>query len=181
MASVPIVASPYPDRVRLPFAFDPARLAGDLAEFEASDWTAHFVRQNYEGDWSALPLRAHASARHPIHMIYSPPGATEFVDTPLLARTPYFREVLAAFACPITCVRLMRLTPGSRIHEHNDNDLAAEQGWARIHVPVTTNPDVSFHLNGTAVAMVSGRGLGTSVSPTRIAPPMQAEATASIW
>jgi hypothetical protein len=146
----------FPDRVRLPLAFDPARLAADLAKLEESDWIAHFVKQNYEGDWSALPLRAHAGASHPIQMIYSPPGATEFVDTPLLARTPYFAEVIAAFECPVTCVRLMRLTPGSAIKEHRDHDLAAEEGWARIHVPVTSNPGVEFFVNGREVAMAPG-------------------------
>lgn len=146
----------FPDRVRLPLAFDPARLAADLAAFEGDDWIAHFVKQNYEGDWSALPLRAHAGATHPVMMIYSPPDATEFVDTPFLARTPYFAEVIAAFQCPVTCVRLMRLTPGSRIKEHRDHDLAAEEGWARIHVPVTTNAAVEFFVNREPVTMLPG-------------------------
>ena len=146
----------FPDRVRLPLAFDPARLAADLAAFDGDEWVAHFVRQNYEGDWSALPLRAQAGATHPIQMIYSPPGASDFVDTPFLARTPYFAEVIAAFECPVTCVRLMRLTPGSVILEHHDNDLAAEEGAARIHVPVVTNEGVEFLLNRRPVAMKPG-------------------------
>jgi hypothetical protein len=80
----------YRDRVRLPLAFDSVRLAADLVRLTDEAWIAHFVRQNYEGDWGALPLRAHAAARHRVQMIYSPPYATEFVDTPLLARTPIF-------------------------------------------------------------------------------------------
>lgn len=146
----------YPDRVRLPLAFDPARLSADLAVLEGDDWIAHFVRQNYEGDWSALPLRAQSGATHPIQMIYSPPGATDFTDTPFLARTPYFAEVIRAFQCPVTCVRLMRLTPGSIIKEHGDHDLEAEAGVARIHVPVVTNDGVEFMLNRTPVAMKPG-------------------------
>ena len=73
-----------------------------------------------------ITIRADARATHPIMMIYSPPGATEFTDTPFLARTPYFAEVIAAFRCPVTVVRLMRLTPGSEILEHHDHDLEAE-------------------------------------------------------
>ena len=146
----------FPDRVRLPMAFDPARLAADLAAFDGDEWVAHFVRQNYEGDWSALPLRAQVGATHPIQMIYSPPGVTDFADTPFLSRAPYFAEVIAAFACPVTCVRLKRLTPGSVIKEHHDNDLAAEEGVARIHVPVATNDRVEFLLNGTPVTMKPG-------------------------
>jgi len=30
----------------------------------------------------------------------------------------------------------MRLTPGSVIKEHHDNDLSFEQGLVRIHIPV---------------------------------------------
>ena len=156
MATLPEPRLAFPDRVRLPLAFDPVRLAADLAVFESDEWIAHFVTQNYEGDWSALPLRAQAGATHPIQMIYSPPGATEFVDTPFLARAPYFAEVIAAFQCPVTCVRLMRLTPGSAIKEHSDHDLAAEEGVARIHVPVLSNDGVEFHLNRVPVAMKPG-------------------------
>ena len=47
----------FPDRVRLPLAFDPDRLRADLARVEAgTTWVSHFVRQNYDGDWSAIAL-----------------------------------------------------------------------------------------------------------------------------
>lgn len=144
-----------PDRVRLPLSFDPERLRADLDAVNR-DWIDHLVKQNYEGNWSVLPLRHTAGATHPVMMIYSDPTATEFVDGPLLGATPYFRDVLAAFKCPLTVVRLMRLTPGSVIKPHFDHDLAAEHGVARIHIPITTNPDVEFLLNGTPVAMAPG-------------------------
>lgn len=144
-----------PDRVRLPLTFDSERLRADLDAVDR-DWIDHLVKQNYEGNWSVLPLRHTAGATHPVMMIYSDPTATEFVDGPLLAATPYFREVLAAFECPLTVVRLMRLTPGSVIKPHYDHDLAAEHGVARIHIPITTNPDVEFLLNGTPVKMAPG-------------------------
>ena len=66
MTSVPQAQTSWPDRVRLPLRFDPARLAADVARLEDEAWVAHFVRQNYEGDWSALPLRAHAGETHPV-------------------------------------------------------------------------------------------------------------------
>jgi hypothetical protein len=146
----------FPDRLRLPFAFDPALLARDLANLYAVEWIDHFVKQNYEGDWSVLPLRSAAGARHPVMMIYSDPTATEFVDTPFLEASPYFREVLAAFHCPLHAVRLMRLTPGSIIKEHDDNDLCYEDGKIRIHIAVTTNPDVEFELNRSRVRLAPG-------------------------
>lgn len=147
--------SPLPDRIKLPFSFDPDRLCADLDAVDR-DWIDHLVKQNYEGNWSVLPLRHTAGATHPVMMIYSDPSATEFVDGPLLAQTPYFREVLAAFHCPLTVVRLMLLAPGSVIKPHYDHDLAAEHGVARLHIPITTNPDVEFLLNGTPVTMAPG-------------------------
>jgi len=145
-----------PDRVKLPFAFDPASLVRDLQTLQGGDWTPHFVPQNFAGDWSVIPLRACAGETHPIRLIYSDPAATAWVDTPQLARAPYLRQVLAAFRCPLRTARLMRLTPGSVIHAHRDDDLQAESGVARIHVPVTTNPGVTFLLNDRRVEMAPG-------------------------
>lgn len=146
----------YPDRLRLPLAFDPEGLAADLAGLTGIAWTSHFVTQNYDGDWSVIALRAPADARHPVRMIVSDPGCRQFVDTPALAASPHFRQVLAAFACPLLSVRLMRLAPGSSIREHHDNDLSFEQGTVRIHVPVATNDGVDFRLNGVRCVMPAG-------------------------
>lgn len=145
-----------PDAVRLPLDFDSDRLRADLAIAEDIGWTDHFVKRNYEGSWSAIALRGPAYATHPIQAIYSDPSCTEFSDTPVLAACAYFRDVLAAFACPLQSVRLMRLEPGSVIHEHRDHELDIESGFARLHVPVATNPGVTFTLNQRAVRMREG-------------------------
>jgi hypothetical protein len=153
----PAVRSPrFPDRLRLPLAFDADRLAQDLAQLSSREWIRHYVRQNYDGDWSVVPLRGPAGETHPIRMINADPTARAFVDTPLLQGCEYFRQMLAAFECPLRVVRLMRLTPGSRIKEHADLDLSFEDGIVRIHVPVTTNPGVEFYLNGSRVALEAG-------------------------
>ncbi|WP_235524924.1 aspartyl/asparaginyl beta-hydroxylase domain-containing protein [Caulobacter sp. Root1455] len=143
--------------MQLPPSFDPALLRRDLDALSATPWTAHYVQQNYEGDWSVIPLRCAAGETHPIRMIYADPTATTFVDTPMLAACPYFRAVIAAFACEVRGVRLMRLTPGSIIKTHTDLDLDIESGAARVHVPVVTNPDVEFLLNGSRVEMKAGQ------------------------
>jgi Aspartyl/Asparaginyl beta-hydroxylase len=146
----------FPDRLRLPLDFEPDRLAADLKAVEAAGWTGHFVKQNYDGDWSAIALRAPSGETHPIRMIYSDPTCSEFVDTPLLAAAPYFRQVLATFACPLLSARLMRLAPGSLIKEHRDHDLAFEEGKVRVHIPVVTNAGVDFRLNGRPCLMPAG-------------------------
>jgi hypothetical protein len=157
MLIVPQQSAPtYADRLCLPLSFDSVRLRGDLERLERDAWTKHYVPQNYEGDWSVLPLRFAKGATHPVKMIYADPTATEFVDGPNLAASPYLTEVLAAFECPMDAARLMRLTPGSMIKEHTDHDLAADWGKARIHIPITTNPGVEFMLNDVPVAMLPG-------------------------
>jgi hypothetical protein len=150
------MAEKLSDRIRLPFRFDPHLLSHDLQGLTASNWIKHFVRQNYEGDWSVIPLRGKAGATHPVMMIYSDPTATQFEDTPTLKACPYFQTVLATFKCPLQATRLMRLTPGSVIKEHTDHELSVDEGTARIHVPIVTNPDVEFYLNGKRVVLEAG-------------------------
>jgi hypothetical protein len=147
----------FPDRLKLPVAFDPAPLAADLAALAGAPWTPHFVEQNYEGDWSAIALRAPKGTanQHPIRQIYSDPSITEFEDTPLMDACPHLSVAARAFG-HARAVRLMRLAPGSVIKEHSDYDLAAEDGMARIHVPVATNPDVIFEVNRRRVVMAAG-------------------------
>jgi len=144
-----------PDRLRLPLDFDPALLMRDAAL--ATAWVNHHVRYNYDGEWQAVALRAPADARHPIATInaFSPTGAA-FVDTPLLARCSYFGAVLSAFACPLRSVRLMRLSPGSSIKEHFDDGLSFEDGHVRLHIPILTNAEVDFRINGVRVDMTPG-------------------------
>jgi hypothetical protein len=145
-----------PDRLRLPFTFDADLLARDLDGLSAVGWIRHFVPQNYDGDWSVIPLRGKAGAKHPVAMIYSDPTCTDFADTPMLAACPYFRQVLDTFQAPLRAVRLMRLTPGSVIKEHTDLNLSFEEGTVRIHVPVATNADVAFYLNRSRVVLDAG-------------------------
>lgn len=145
-----------PDRIKLPLAFNPESLQHDVAGLSPDSWIPHYVPQNYQGDWNVVPLRAPAGATHPVKMIYSDPTASVFVDTPFLAQCPGVRAALASFACDLRATRLMRLTPGSEIKEHDDLDLDADLGVARIHIPITTNSGVTFTLNGKPIVMLPG-------------------------
>jgi hypothetical protein len=148
--------SSLPDRIQLPLHFDVPRMQADLEQLEAGEWMEHFVKQNFDGNWSIIPLRGPAGATHPVMMMYSDPACDHFADTTFLARCEYLPEVLAAFPFPLDAVRLMKLTPGSVIKEHRDHDLAFESGAVRIHVPVTTNPQVDFLLNGERLDLREG-------------------------
>ena len=132
------------DRLRLPFAFDPAALQADLAALSAEGWLPHFNKGFYAGDWSGLFLRGPPDGEA---SLYAAEGEME--DKPLLDLCPAFRAVMAAFDCPLRAVRLLRLGPGAVIREHRDYDLGLDRGEVRIHVPVCTNPDVAIHLGGS--------------------------------
>ncbi len=138
--------------LKLPFAFDPAHLQADLGQIAADEWQAHFNRPYYEGLWSGVSLRSVGGK----NSLYPDPTATDYLDTPVLARCPYIQTVLATFECPLTAVRFLKLDAGSNIREHKDYNLGFEDGEFRVHVPVITHPDVQFFLAGERVPMAVG-------------------------
>lgn len=139
--------------LQFPFHFDVGRLAADLNHIRPEDWIPHFNTGYYEGEWSAASLRAVGGKAH---AIYPDPTSTDYADTEILPRCAYYREVLDYFQCPLTSVRLMKLLPGSQIREHRDYCLGYEDGEVRIHIPVVTNPDVEFVLEGRQMTMLPG-------------------------
>jgi hypothetical protein len=141
---------------KIPLRFDPERLRDDLGRIAASDWTPHFNTREYDGDWSGVALRASAKANVAGALVAGLNVGSEFVDTPVLDRCPYLREILAVFRCPIKSARLLKLGPGASIREHRDYDLGLDDGEARVHIPVVTNPSVEFLLEGRRVVMNEG-------------------------
>ncbi len=142
--------------LKLPLTFNPQALRKDLERIAADSWIAHFVKVNYSGDWSGIALRGPADAVHPVQSLFANPGTKEWADTDVLQTSPNFRDVLAAFKCPLLSVRLLRLAPGSVIKEHRDHSLGLEDGEVRLHVPVQTNPAVEFYLDGERVPLREG-------------------------
>ena len=141
---------------KIPLRFDPARLQDDLARLAPGDWTPHFNTREYDGDWSGVALRASAKAGSAGALQAGLNVGADFADAPVLDRCPYLREVLAAFHCPIKSARLLKLGAGASIREHRDYDLGLEDGEARVHVPVATNPSVEFLLDGRRMIMNEG-------------------------
>lgn len=140
--------------LKLPFQFDPHRLAADLAAITADEWVPHFNTGYYHGQWSGIALR---SVGGETGRLYPDPTATQsFAYTPTLDRCPYIRAVLAAFACPLEAVRLLKLCPGSSIREHRDYKLGYEDGEVWLHIPVVTNPDVEFYLEQQRLVLSPG-------------------------
>lgn len=141
--------------LKLPFVFDLRKLENDLNKFAPSDWTPHFNTRYYEGDWSGIALRANGNAA--LGGLYPDPAAEDgFENTAYLARCRYLPEVLQTFKCEIESVRLLRLGAAAKIREHRDYKMSFEDGIARVHIPVLTNPQVEFFLDKKPVKMNEG-------------------------
>jgi quercetin dioxygenase-like cupin family protein len=138
--------------LRLPPVFDLERLRSDLGAATAWHWQAHYNDRAHRGNWNSIALR---SASGQPDDIQAWEGA-QFADTILLERCAYFREVVDAFACEKKAVRLMALAPGAEITPHRDPGGSFEDGLARLHIPIVTDPAVVFTLDGEEVHFGAG-------------------------
>lgn len=148
--------------LRLPFTFDPEKLRAELARVAPDEWIPHQQKKHYEGQWSGAALRSLSGARD--NLLVESHDGQHFADTALLARCPYFQEVLAQFSCPLNAVRLLRLQAGSNIAEHVDHALDFEEGEVRIHIPIVTSDGVRFILDGTRLVLAPGESWYTNVN-----------------
>jgi hypothetical protein len=139
--------------LKLALAFDPARLVEALTAVPPDLWVRHFNAADFDGDWSGVALRSSDGSPG---TITANPSAGTFADTRLLHDCPYFSELLRSFECPLMSVRLLNLRAGSVIREHCDPGLAREDGWVRLHIPIQTNEDVDFRLEGRRIVMRAG-------------------------
>ena len=140
----------HPTARRLRISFDPQRLQADLHAIDASWWAPH--RGPYHnGGWESLSLWApggdvRAQLSH---------GAP-FAATEALEQSPHFQEVLNTIPGRKNRVRLMRLQPGGHIRRHFDPLHQISRELVRLHIPVTTSPQVAFVVHDARVTMSAG-------------------------
>jgi hypothetical protein len=139
--------------VKLPMSFDVGRLQADLAAIRPEEWTAHFNTSYYDGLWSGVALRTTEGAHVPL---FPDPSKSTYVDLEVLERCPYIGEILKGFHCPLRLVRLLKLSAGSNIKEHSDFNLSYEDGEVRVHIPIQTNPEVEFAVDGHVLPLREG-------------------------
>lgn len=140
--------------IRLPIEFDAAALALEAGALAEDEWVPHFNTAYYSGDWSGVALR---SVGGESGRLYPDPTAQgEYAPTALLEHSPALEAALARFRCPLLAARLLRLGPGAAIREHTDYRLGYEDGEVRIHVPITSGPEVEFMHEGARREMLPG-------------------------
>lgn len=143
-----------PCAIQLPIAIDPGPLAAELAAIAPACWSSHFNRDYHNGGWSGVALRASDAEGRNLYLDAVRREALR--DTDILERCPAMRALLRSLPCPLHGARLLRLAPGGVIREHCDPDLRFDDGEARLHIPIVSNPDVEFYVAGERVIMEPG-------------------------
>ena len=131
--------------LQLPIRFDAETLAAEVRALPKSAWEPH--PQNFPGN-EAVPLVAQGGQLN--NVVAGPMGPTEH-----LLRCPYIMEIMAELGGVWGRSRLMGLGAGADVPPHVDINYY----WRthlRIHIPVITNPDVSFTCGGESVHMAAG-------------------------
>ncbi len=144
------------DRIKLPLSFDVEKLRSEFMSLQLQPFEYYDVQ----------------SLRAPAHMVdtslpFPPPADdyadgswTDWLDTPILKKSPYLMSIIDGFKAhtTVTLVRLLRLAPGAIVKEHTDPTLAleVEKSVIRLTIPIFVDDQVTFYLNGTPVAMLPG-------------------------
>jgi len=136
----------------LPISYDIPLLFEDLALCERFHWANHYNKADYSGEWNGIALRSVSGKTDQILASES----AAFYDTPLLETCAYFKEIVSGFDCELETVRLLALAPGSSIKTHRDRGLAYSMGCFRLHIPILTDPDVHFVVDGEKLPMQAG-------------------------
>lgn len=131
--------------LKLPIRFCGESLAREVSGLPADAWIEH--PQKYDGN-IAVPLISPGGDI--THQAYGPMGPTKWLN-----QCPYILEMLQALPSTWGRSRLMGLEPGAVVPEHVD----VHYYWRthlRVHIPVITNPEVSFTCDGETVHMRAG-------------------------
>lgn len=143
-----------PDRLRLGLRFDADAIAAEIAEVSPASWIPHFNKVIHEGEWSGVTLRGPGGDAGRIYPDQT--GTQPVADTPVLDGCPIVAKAIASLQCPVLIARFLSLGPGSVLHPHSDEGLGFDAGTVRLHVPVVSDPEVTFELGGSPVTMALG-------------------------
>lgn len=130
---------------RLPLRFDADALQAEIDALPAEAWVPH--PQRFTGN-DYVPLVTPSGAI--TNEFAGPMAPTRFLEA-----CPYLMEVMATLDCVWGRARLMGLVPGASVPPHVDTNYY----WRthiRVHIPIVTNPDVSFTCGDATVHMAPG-------------------------
>ena len=152
----------YTTYLKLPFQFNKEKLVHDLSLLLDRTWTPHFNAKGYEGDWKVISM--YADDGDESNIFAHPSWIAKKLETPALQECSYIKEVIDTFKCPILTARILRLGVGAEILPHSDHELGYENHNFRIHIPICTNNEVQFVLDGEQLKMLAGECWYTNVN-----------------
>jgi hypothetical protein len=141
--------------LKLPFEFNEQKLVAELDLLSKSKWIPHFNKGGYTGKWNSIALYALNGDETNIFALNNDANST-IEETKIIKECHYLREVIDTFKCPLRSVRLLKLGVDACIKPHRDFELGYENSCFRIHIPITTNRDVGFILDGETLEMKPG-------------------------
>ncbi|CAD0008126.1 aspartyl/asparaginyl beta-hydroxylase domain-containing protein [Flavobacterium salmonis] len=140
--------------IKFPMFFDPEKLKKDVYKIIDKNWINHYNTNDYSGKWTSIALMSQNGKSNSIFAL--PNGEDKLVATEILDSCTYFEEILNSFLFEKTAVRLLKLDVGATVKPHRDNCLGYEDGCFRLHIPIITNSDVEFVLDGNRLIMNEG-------------------------
>lgn len=131
--------------VQFDFNFDVKKIEEELQAIRSSFKRIH-------------SLRIEENALEGLHLIIpsSDFSDTSYQYTAELDQSPYLQSILDTFKCNKFTYRVHNLKAGGTINLHRDMGSGLTSKIVRIHIPVTTNEDVYFHVNEESVRMQNG-------------------------
>lgn len=140
--------------IKFPLFFDTEKLKNDVHKILDKNWTNHYNTNDYSGKWTSIALMSQNGKSDSIFAL--PSGEEKLVATEILDSCTYFKEILDGFLFEKTAVRLLKLDVGAEVKPHSDNCLGYEDGCLRLHIPIITNSEVEFILDGKRLIMNEG-------------------------
>jgi len=143
---------------RFPMRIDLERLRSELDLLNNHTWVAHYDKDLADG-WTAVPLVSWDGSMDRVESQNIGVWG-QYRRTPIVARLPYFSQILDAFQCPHGRIRIMKMLPGTIIRPHRDikeevSNFAFNQ--VRLHIPIVTNDKVVFNVDGVNLQLEPGR------------------------
>ncbi|SER07300.1 Aspartyl/Asparaginyl beta-hydroxylase [Solimonas aquatica] len=131
---------------RLPLRFDVERLQEEVRALPDAAWSRHPT--GYAGNSAVRLISVNGGEND--DMTGGPMQLTAHLQA-----SPYIQQVLSVFNTVWSRSRLMKLAPGAVVPEHAD----INYHWVhrvRVHIPVFTRPEVSFHCGDEQLHMREG-------------------------
>lgn len=140
--------------IKFPMFFDTEKLKSDLKKIINKNWTGHYNTNDYTGKWTSIALMSQSGKSDAIFAL--PNSEEKLIPTEILDSCAYFKEILEDLLFEKTAVRLLKLAVGATIKPHSDHCLGYEDGSFRLHIPIITNSEVEFILDGNRLIMSEG-------------------------